>query len=258
MKYIDRRLLFPVAAAATVWAQQPSPAAAEAEAALRARVEQFYQLQAAKKFRQAEAFVAEDTKDAYYNGAKQDIREFSIQRIELLDDNTRARVTIKRKVIIQAAALGPMAFDMAAVTTWKVENGQWVWYIDRTAPLLTPFGAIAPPGAAAKGAGDRPTSGFDPAMLMNPVTVDGTSVVLSASDPERTVTVSNNLPGTVTLELEPPLLEGIAVELEKKELKAGEKSALRFRLTGNVGGAGVVKLTALPLKKVFRISVQSK
>ena len=60
MRYIDRRFLFPVAAA-TAWAQQPSPATAEAEAALRARAEQFFQLQVDKKYRPAEAMVAEDT-----------------------------------------------------------------------------------------------------------------------------------------------------------------------------------------------------
>src|ERR1700691_5106919 len=99
MRYIDRRFLFPVAAV-TAWAQQPAPAAAEAEAALRARVEQFYQLQVDKKFRQAEALVAEESKDDYYNRSKPDIKGFSIQEIQLLDDNTRARVTLKGKLVI--------------------------------------------------------------------------------------------------------------------------------------------------------------
>src|SRR5580704_7107848 len=97
MRYIDRRFLFPVAAA-TAWAQQPSPAAAEAEAALRARAEQFFQLQVDKKYRPAEAMVADDTKDLYYNGKKFNITSFSIEKIEMLDDNAHARLTIKAKV----------------------------------------------------------------------------------------------------------------------------------------------------------------
>ena len=93
---MDRRLIFP-AVAITAWAQQPPPAPPEVEAALRARVEQFYQLEIDKKFRQAEAFVAEDTKDDYYNGSKPAIKASSIQKIEWSDNNTRARVTSKAK-----------------------------------------------------------------------------------------------------------------------------------------------------------------
>ena len=62
---MDRRLLFP-AVADTAWAQQSSPEAVAAEKALRERVQQFYQLQQDKKYRDAEAIVADDTKDSYY------------------------------------------------------------------------------------------------------------------------------------------------------------------------------------------------
>jgi len=44
---MDRRLLFP-ALAATAWAQQTSPAQAAADKALRARLNQFYQLMVEK------------------------------------------------------------------------------------------------------------------------------------------------------------------------------------------------------------------
>src|SRR4051794_20209879 len=98
MRYIDRRFLLPIAAVTTVWAQQQSPEAAQAEAELRARVDQFFQLQVDKKFRQAESLVADDSKDAYYDGNKYNIKGFKIDTIQLLDDNTRAKVTIKGRV----------------------------------------------------------------------------------------------------------------------------------------------------------------
>src|SRR3954463_4961584 len=99
MRYIDRRFLLPIAAATTAWAQQ-SPEAAQAEAELRARVDQFFQLQVDKKFRQAESMVADDSKDAYYDGNKYNIKGFKIDRIELLDGNTKAKVTIKGGVTL--------------------------------------------------------------------------------------------------------------------------------------------------------------
>jgi len=260
MRYIDRKFLFPVVAA-TAWSQQPpqpSPAAAEAEAALRDRVAQFYQLQVDKKFRQVEDLVAEDTKDDYYNGAKPNIKGFSIQQIELLDDNKRARVTIKAKATLRVPQLAAQEFEMPAVTSWKIENGQWVWYIDRDLATQTPFGPIKTPSGTANGPVDQPPR---PQMnletLMSLVTVDRTSVSLSASNPVETVTVSNNMPGSITLELTDPQLAGISVELEKADLKPGEKSAVRFRLTGEAKGSRVVHLAASPLNKVFEIQVSS-
>jgi hypothetical protein len=256
MKHIDRRFLFPVAAV-TAWAQQPSPAVAEAEAALRARVEQFYQLQVDKKFRQAEAMVAEDSKDDYYNRAKQDIKSFSIQQIEFRRDNSRARVTLKAKLVVRVALVGAQEFELPVTASWKIENGQWVWYIDKELASETPFGKMNPPADTARSAADRLPGRIDPALLMNQVTVDSTSVVLDASKPVQTITVSNNLPGPIDLELTNPQPEGISIEVEKSTLKGGEKSAIRFRLTGKAQSSGVVRLVASPLNKVFEIQIHS-
>src|SRR5579863_4791538 len=200
MRNIDPRFLLPVAAA-TAWAQQPSPAAADAEAALRARVEQFYKLQVDKKFRQAEALVAEESKDDYYNRSKLDIKEFSIEDIQLLDDNSRARVTLKGNIVIKIPQLANQTFDMPLITSWKMENGQWVWYIDRERSSQTPFGRIDPSKGAARSPVDLPPVKIDVATLMNQVTLDSTSVILNATNPLQTITVSNNLPGAIQLEL---------------------------------------------------------
>jgi hypothetical protein len=87
--------------------------------------------------------------------------------------------------------------------------------------------------------------------------VDSTSVILNPSNPVRTVTVSNNLPGPVKLELNSPSLEGVSIEMEKSELKGGEKRAIQFRLTGDAKSSGVVRLVVSPLNKVFEIQVHS-
>src|SRR5579863_2298736 len=203
MRNIDPRFLLPVAAA-TAWAQQPSPAAAEAEAALRARVEQFYKLQVDKKFRQAESMVAEDSKDEYYNRAKQDIKGFSIQQVEFLDNNTRARVTTKGRVVLREPHIGAQEFEFSLLTSWKIENAEWVWYIDPEISARTPFGIIKPPAGTAQGATAPEPVRMDVATLMCLVTVDTSSVTLNASNPEQTVTVTNHMPGPVTLEWDKP------------------------------------------------------
>jgi hypothetical protein len=257
MRYIDRRFLFPVAAV-TAWAQQPAPAPAEAEAALRARAEQFFQLQVDKKYRPAEAMVADDTKDLYYDGNKFNIDSFSIEKIELLDDNTRAKVTIKAKVKRAVPIIGIVDFDAPTTTLWKLENGQWVYYIDQAAALETPFGRVE----AQKGNGaPSPTTAMANKLanlseLRNLVKVDRNSVDLSLNGPAQTVTVSNELPGGVDLELQADKIAGLSAELEKKHIEGGEKTVIQFRATGKDAGGGMVHLMVSPIAAQVDIHVK--
>src|SRR5580704_19637690 len=138
---MDRRLLFP-AIAVTAWAQQVSPAAAEAEKAVRARAEKFLQLEVDKNFRAAWALVADDTQDYFFNSGKPNISSFVIDKIEISDDNTRARVTFRVKGIVRAVGLANQEFEFSAFATWKLENGDWFWYVDQSSKE-TPFGKIA-------------------------------------------------------------------------------------------------------------------
>src|SRR5580692_7030921 len=98
---MDRRLLFP-AIAVTAWAQQVSPASADAEKAVRARAEKFLQLEVDKNFRAAWALVADDTQDYFFNSGRPDIRSFVIDKVELSDDNTRAKVIFRMKTVLRA------------------------------------------------------------------------------------------------------------------------------------------------------------
>jgi hypothetical protein len=254
MRYIDRRFLFPVAAV-TAWAQQP--AAAEAEAALRARAEQFFQLQVDKKFRQAESFVAEDTKDDYYNGNKFNIKSFTVQKTELLDDNTRARVTIKAKVTRIMAGFPPMDFESTTTTRWKLENGLWVWYVDHAAAAESPFGALQ----AGKVTGtpsplNMAGVAHDLAALRASVKIDRNSVELTPDGPVQTVAVSNELPGGIDLELRPDRMTGLSVQLGKKHLEAGEKTTIYFRASTGGEGAGIVRLMVSPIVVQLDIHVR--
>jgi hypothetical protein len=265
MNIMDRRLLFP-AVAVTAWAQQASPAAAEAEKALRDRVQQFYQLQVDKKYRQAEGMVADDTKDDYYVGKKPNIQGFTIDRVELSDDNTKAKVSIKAKVLVLMPGAGAQVFEMPTPTTWKVENGEWRWYISAEAKVTTPFGKI-------NTAGDTKTSelntkGQAPGGIMNPdlgalqgkATIDRAEVILTADSPSQVVTITNELPGPLDLRVDPHagMIKGLTVEVDKTHLEAGEKARVLLRLTGTNRISDVVEIAAFPLNRPFDIKVTSK
>ena len=160
-------------------------------------------------------------------------------------------------MVIKVAQLADQAFDLPVTGYWKMENGQWDWYIDRELGIQTPFGRIAASTATAKGPAERPPVQMDIATLMNQVTVDSTAVTLSASNPLQTITLSNNMPGAISFELKDPRLEGVSIEVEKSSLNAGEKRAIRFRRTGEANSAGVVRIVVSPLNKVFEIRVHS-
>jgi hypothetical protein len=250
---MDRRLLFPVIAV-TAWAQQVSPAAAEAEKAVRARAEKFLQLEVDKNFRAAWALVADDTQDYFFNSGRPDIKSFVIDKIELSDDNTRARVTFRVMRTLNAPGFAGQVFEFPGISTWKLENGDWYWYVDQSV-RDTPFGKIPISGSASGASAPAPSGIPDLQKLESQVTISRQTVVLSEADPAQTVTISNSMPGIIGLEVSSGKIEGVTVELEKKQLSAGEAGELRFRLTGKAKASGVVRVICSPLGKELDVQV---
>ena len=260
---MDRRLLFPVIAI-TAWAQQqPAQPAAEA---LRDRVRQYYQLMVEKKYRQAEAMVAEESKDDYYAGQKPEIKAFEITMLDLQTETT-AKVTIRIKVLVLMPGAGAQIFDVPSATYWKLENGAWNWYIPAETKGLTPFGKMQPNSAAGtgtgmdmKGAAPGSLTSPDFAALLNQVHIDKSSITLTAQVPVQLVTIENGLPGPITLALDPHVktLTGLTVEVEPAAVAAGAKAVIRIRRTGNKKFSDVVVVNAEPFHRSFEIMVRSE
>ena len=253
-----RRLLIP-AIAVTALAQQTSPASAEAEKALRARAEQFYQFEVDKHFRQIEdTLVAEDSKDYFYNSNRPNIKSFSVTSVEITDGGTRAKVTARIAYDVMFPGIGLQPIDLPTVTKWKLENGQWSWYVMPEEPVATPFGLMTPkPASAERGKLDAFRSVPDIRALEALVSISSQTVALTEDEPVRTVTISNAMAGAIDFELSPGKIEGVTVEAEKSRINAGEAATLRFRLTGKAKASGVVRVTCSPLGQVFNIRVSA-
>jgi hypothetical protein len=255
MRLMDRRLIF-LAIAVTAWAQQPSPEAATAEAALRARAQQFFDLQVAKKYRPAEDMVAEDSKDEYYNGNRYNIKGFSIQNVEMLDENSRAKVTIKAKTTLIAPGVPSIDLDVSLTSSWKLEDDRWVWYVDQSGVANTPFGKISTAPNGGPPPSITPGNLPDLSALRQSVKADKTSVTISLSEPVQTVTISNELPGPVDLvELDSDKVAGFSSQLDKKHLETGEKTTLRVTLVGEAKGKGIIHVLASPIGTQLDIAV---
>lgn len=221
-------VLYLVGSLAPLDAQPP-----EADQALRSRVTAFYQAHVDGKPRRAEALVAEDSKDVFFEQAKPRYYGFSIQKISYSDGFQRAEVTVDCEEDVTIAGMGrTFRTKVPRLTRWKVENGEWFWYFDPDAVTETPFGLLKPGGLAPDGSKAPLTIPQGPSVqdLMKAVKADKAEVTLSAAKPSvETVTVTNGMPGWVTLRLQKPDLAGLEAELDRTQLQVNQTAKLTLR-----------------------------
>ena len=173
----------------------------DVDAALRQNVTKFYQAHVDKKYRLAEQVVAEDSKDLFYGLNKVACLSFKIDKIVYSDNFTKAKSTVLCNQYLPFPGF-EKPVDVPIPDTWKIENGQWSWYMDLSHGRDTPFGHQNPPKEGA------PVDGPAPAMvsidaIMKSVQADKNAVLLSSKEPSSDVVrIANVLPGPVTLRLD--------------------------------------------------------
>lgn len=207
-------------------AQPTGKPPAGVDEALRARIDQFFQLLVDAKFRQAEALVAEDSKDAYYNGQKPTYLSFTIKGIEYSDDFTRAQVATICETMIAIPGFAGQPIKVTVGSTWKLVNGEWFWYVDPDVVRRTPFGIMtAGPGRRPPGA--PTTIPTDPGFAMGKVKTDKGTINLKAGASGE-VTLTNTASGMMSISLV-GRIPGVDPKLDRVNLNAGEKAVLRLQ-----------------------------
>jgi len=198
--------------------------------ALQARAKEFYQDHVDGKYRKAEALVAGDSKEGYYASTKPALLSYTISDISYSEKYTKAKVTVVGKMMMTFLGVaGPQLMDVPFPSYWKLEHGKWVWYVYRDPNRITPFGKENAKAVPANGA--DPAQAFASApnleMILNGVKADKKAVGLGKTPGVKdTVTLMNQLAGNVTLSFEQEKYDGLAVKLEPKVLKQGEKAVL--------------------------------
>jgi hypothetical protein len=234
------RVILYILVAAALAGQTP-PAPPEVDTALRARIGQFYQFEVDGKYNQALQLVAEDTKDLFVGSSKPTYQSFEIKSIQYSDDFTKAEVMllVNRLLPLQGFMGRPIPTKMTS--RWKIENGQWCYYVDPQKDMpSTPFGGLPIPGMAqpTPGAANTPRALPPmPANLPDPraLTTDKTSVELkSASPSEQQVTISNPSPWAATLGFSDPKVPGLTVKLDPLTVYPHQKAILSIRSSGGV------------------------
>ncbi|MBZ5673286.1 MAG: hypothetical protein LAP61_03485 [Acidobacteriia bacterium] len=246
--------------------------AEQAQVALRARVTEFLQYHVDGNFRKAYDMVADDTKDDYFNSGKAQLESFKIDDVKLNGDFTKATVTATlSKMMMIAGQVIPMTAP--SITTWKIENGKWVWYNDSKAGLGNPMAVgLPPPPASATpqsnsdNNGGLPKSFDEKAILaeaqsiLQQVGVDKKEVMLATDKPsEDKVVFHNGMPGSVQLELDAPQVPGLTAKLEKSAVAASGNVQVVFHYepgkTAGPKNSITVQLVVQPLNQVFPIRV---
>ena len=215
--------------AAACWGQNLSDlvgrAPADVDEALKARAHQWYRAHIDRKYRQAEALVAEDSKDLYFEAQKPHYFDYELGSIKYFDNFTRATVLALVEVEYNNARLGTIRLRPPVSTNWKLENNQWFIYIEPPSKQPnTPWGKMDNTGKDTTNARVfRPT----PDLLRKMVAPDKSQVTLPGGETaSQTVSIKNEMQGAVGLSLEPINKAGLTAKLDKDLLQAGEVAHL--------------------------------
>ncbi|HXJ38599.1 MAG TPA: hypothetical protein VNH18_04930 [Bryobacteraceae bacterium] len=203
----------------------------EMDEALRSRISKFYQTQVDGHPRQSEQYVAEDSKDYFFEMRKPRILAYEIREIDYADNFTKATVITFAQLYVKFPGFDKKPLSMPVKTLWKVVDGQWYWYIDPETINDTPFGKSSSPGPPAAAGGKIPdiSQGPNPESLYKQVRADKQNVRLKSGEASSDhVTISSRLPGVVTLRLQANNIPGVEIKLDHTQLKPGESATLAF------------------------------
>ena len=221
---------------------KPKPPA-KVDAALRARIAEFFDLHVKSQFRKAEELVADDTKDFFYTHNKPKYISCDLSRIDYSDHFTKANATVVCEQYIMMPGFTDRPMKVPTPSTWKIEHGKWVWYVDQDALRNTPWGRMTPGPFPEKGGPAPPPSlasiPTSADFVFKQVQLDKSEVRLKAGESAE-VTISNRAPGPMGVSFS-PALGHIEAKLDKPNVPAGGKSVLT--LTASKGAkSGVLNV----------------
>src|SRR5262245_52122822 len=251
------RLLVCSLSAVALFAQNPAdlfnrpPAAVDQ--ALRARIHEFYEFHVKQQFRQAETLVAKDTQEFFYTKNKPQYLSFEIQRIEYFDNFTRAKATMVTEQYVMMPGFANKPMKIPSPSTWKIEDGKWVWYVDQDSLRESPFGRMTAGPAAPGAAAGLPAIPASPEFIFRQVKADKDMVVLKPGESAE-VKFTNAANGQMTLRLA-DILTGIDASIDEPQLKPGGGSAVLRLKAGEGARSGNLGVRVEQTREIITIAV---
>ncbi len=220
--------------ASSAWSQQPfQNAPPGVEEALRARVSEYFTLFGQGKFRQAEAFVTEESKETFYVMNKVRNMGFSIKRITFADDVKSAQVLATLLTMMPMMGSKPVPFP--ASTPWKLVDGVWYAHFPQPKPgevIDTPFGpktVTEPTMAPRMPIETAPRPSVKSVGKMFHLDRDAIEFPTSSPGPmTKTISIENRSRGKLTVRHLSKAIKGVDVMLTPAVIPPGETAALTF------------------------------
>ncbi len=210
--------------------------------ALRARVEAFYQAHVDGKFRQADQYVAEEAKDKFFAAEKPHYKGCQISKITYSDNFTKADAVVACKNEVSFHGERIVA-TMPALSHWRVENGQWMFYYPPRGEMVTPFGIMkeGPAAEASSGANQAVSVAKDPAAaarsILAQVHLDTNAVTVDQTrSSKQEIHVKNGMPGHITVSVDKTGIPGLTITPVKPDLGPGEETAVVVEFNFNDPG----------------------
>jgi hypothetical protein len=210
-----------------------SKAPPDVDAALRAKVTEFYGLHKESKFRAAEKLVCEDSKDAYFDSAKRAYKSFEIIRINYDPGFQSAKVVTNLEAEFFSQG-GNMMSKMPLTSHWKVEAGSWCYFIPPVPKeVQTPFGVSKTTGQPAEPAtlGNAASVSADPkrilAQLAKQVRVSRSQMKLKGYENSSDgIEIQNGTPGPLEVSFHGPDYPGLKITLTRTTIPPGGTSLI--------------------------------
>jgi len=253
--------------------QAPDQASTEVDAALRARVDKFYQAFVSGKYSGAFEVVADEFKDEFIGSDKGSYRSCATTKIDYSENFTKATVL--------EACKGDMKWHghnwpvtIPVTSRWKLVNGQWYWYTVKETEVRTPWGIskVMPDQNPDSGGASKPPVLPNPTVLakniLQLVKIDKTEIKLDPSKiSQDEVQVTNGMAGTISISIDNIGQPGLTIKSDKTELAAGEKARLIVRFDPDdpsvqceecvkrMKGVTTARILVRPTNQVFQVAV---
>jgi hypothetical protein len=239
------RILIFASLATAAFAQDPADlfnrAPADVDQALRARITEFFHYHVTGEHRKAEALVAEDTKDYFYDGNKPRYISFEIGKIDYSDGYTKAKALVTVKMAVMLPGFNGKVMDIPSPSYWKLIDGKWYWYLDTTMRNASPMGEMKPGPPSTDAVPPRPVIAASMQELFSQVKADKAAVEVKVGSPDQ-IAITNGMAGPINLTVQGKL-DGIEAAFDRAEIKPGEKATLTVKAeSGAKAGALAVRV----------------
>jgi hypothetical protein len=198
--------------------------------ALRARVNRFFQTYVDGNYSDAFDTVAKESRNTYFGADKYTCKQFEVVKINYSEKFTRATAVVAcDSELLVAGQRVPTKIPITSF--WKTIDGVWYWYTVPRTEQTTPWGIMKPgpprPGQQEPMATTLPSQMPTLEDIVRMVTIDKNDVRLSSYEPASdVVTVTNNMPGQISLSLDHLPMAGFTAKLDRTTLKAHESAKI--------------------------------